>query len=294
MKANDCTLVEIKQTIPGFNHFIGSWIYRGETNLVVDVGPANSVNKLIEAMMKMDMERVDYVLVTHIHIDHAGGLAGVLERFPMARVVCHAKGIRHVVEPSKLWEGSLKVLGEVAEAFGPPKAVGEERCLPHTQADIKDLVVIETPGHASHHLSYSYRGHLFAGEAGGNYFSIGDMDYMRPATPPRFFLKDFLSSLDRLMALEDQHICYAHFGDAPSSRQMLERFRVQIFRWKELIEEEISAGPDDLVTRCVDSLLERDPELKAFELMDPDMQKRERQFMANSVRGYLGFLQNPG
>ncbi len=294
MKEHDCTLIEIKQEIPGFDHFIGSWAYRGDIDLVVDVGPANSVGKLIEALMKMNMERVDYILLTHIHIDHAGGLAEFLEHFPMARVVCHDKGIRHLVDPSKLWEGSQKVLGEIAEAFGPPEGVKEKMCIPHTQAQahMKNLVVIETPGHAPHHLSFSYGKNLFAGEAGGNYFPVRDMDYLRPATPPRFFLKDFLESVDKLMALGDQRICYAHFGDAPNSRQMLKRFRAQILRWKEVIQKEMSPGSNDLVMRCVDSLLEKDHDLKAFRYMDPDTQKRERFFMANSVRGYIGFLQD--
>jgi hypothetical protein len=137
-------------------------------------------------------------------------------------------------------------------------------------------------------------GHLFAGEAGGNYLCVADTDYLRPATPPRFFLKVFLETVDRLMALEDQHICYAHFGDAPSSRQMLKRFRAQVLRWKEVVEKERSAGPKDLIMRCVDRLLAKDPDLKAFALMDPDTQDRERFFMGNSVRGYIGFLEAQG
>ena len=294
LKDHDCMLIEIKQEIPGFDKFIGSWVYRGDINLVVDVGPANSVGRLIETLEEMNIKRVDYVLVTHIHIDHAGGLGGFLEHFPKARVVCHEKGIRHLVDPSRLWEGSRQVLKEIAEAYGCPQAVKEEMCIPHAQARIKNLAVIETPGHAPHHLSFSYGGNLFAGEAGGNYFSVLDTDYMRPATPPRFFLKNFLESVDRLMALEDQHICYAHFGDAQNSRRMLKRFRAQIFRWKEVIQKEMSAGSDDLMRRCVNSLLEKDPDLKAFKLMEPDTQKRERFFVANSVRGYIEFLQNAG
>jgi glyoxylase-like metal-dependent hydrolase (beta-lactamase superfamily II) len=283
-------LIEIKQEIPGFDKFIGSWVYRGDINLVVDVGPDKSVGRLIEALIEMNIKRVDYVLVTHIHLDHAGGLGGFLEYFPKAQVVCHEKGIRHLVDPSKLWEGSRKTLREIAEAYGPPKAVKEEMCVPHTKAHIKDLMVLETPGHAPYHLSFSYRGNLFVGEAGGNYYSLRDIDYLRPATPPRFFLENFLGSVDRLIALEDQHICYAHFGDAQNSRQMLKRFRAQIFRWKELIQKEMSAGSDDLIKRCVNSLLEKDPDLKAFKLMEPDTQKRERFFLANSVKGYIEFL----
>ncbi|MES0363188.1 MAG: MBL fold metallo-hydrolase [Desulfobacteria bacterium] len=294
MKEDYCELIEIKQRIPGFGHFIGSWVYRGDINFVVDVGPANSVSELIKALWQMKIERVDYVLLTHIHIDHAGGLGQFLEHFPMARVVCHDKGIRHLVDPSKLWEGSRQVLGEIAEAFGPFRPVKEEMCIPHTQAAIEGLDVIETPGHAPHHLSFSYNENLFAGEAGGNYYSVQGMDYLRPATPPRFYLKVFLETLDRLMALKEQRICYAHFGDASDSTRMLKRFRAQILRWKEVVQKEIAGSSDHLLTRCVDRLLEEDPDLKAFELMDPDTQDRERFFMANSVRGYVEFLQNEG
>jgi glyoxylase-like metal-dependent hydrolase (beta-lactamase superfamily II) len=258
---------------------------------VVDVGPANSVHRLVEALAKMNMDWIDYVLVTHIHVDHVGGLAKFLEHFPMARVICHDKAVRHLVDPSRLWEVSRKVLGQISDAYGPLTGVRKEILIPHTQAHIKNLTVIETPGHAPHHLSFSFIGHLFAGEAGGNYLSVADTDYLRPATPPRFFLKVFLDTVERLLALEDQHICYAHFGDAPSSHQMLNRFRDQVLRWKEVVQEEVAAGPKDLIARCVDRLLEKDPDLEAFALMDPDTQARERFFIANSVRGYIEFLQ---
>ena len=294
MKEDDCTLIEIKQPIEGFDRFIGAWVYRGDINLVVDVGPANSVHRLVEALAKMNMERVDYVLLTHIHIDHVGGLAKFLEHFPMAQVVCHDKAVRHLVDPARLWDVSRQVLGEIADAYGPLTGVREEILIPHTQANIENLTIIETPGHAPHHLSFSCMGHLFAGEAGGNYLCVADTDYLRPATPPKFFLKVFLETVDRLMALEDQHICYAHFGDAPSSRQMLKRFRAQVLRWKEVVEKEVAAGPKDLIMRCVDRLLAKDPDLKAFALMDPDTQDRERFFMGNSVRGYIGFLEAQG
>jgi hypothetical protein len=96
------------------------------------------------------------------------------------------------------------------------------------------------------------------------------------------------------MALGEQHICYSHFGDAPDSLRMLERFRGQVFRWKEIIEKEMSGSPENLIERCMDRLFRDDPDLSAFELMDADMQNRERFFMTNSVKGYTEFLKNAG
>jgi len=284
-------LIEIKLNRPGYDRFIGSWVCQGDLNIVVDVGPASSINGLIESLVAMNMDRVDFILLTHIHIDHAGGLSDFLNHYPMASVISHGKGVRHLIDPSKLWEGSRKTLGEIAELYGPIKPVNSERLISHKEGRIKDLTIIETPGHAPHHLSFSYQGTLFAGEAGGNCFAIKGQEYLRPATPPLFFLGECLKSVDRLLAEDDQPLCYAHYGRAESSHRSLRRSRDQLNRWEEIIKKEVSSGQRHLLERCMDRLLEKDPELRAFEMMEPNRQATERFFMANSIRGYLGFLQ---
>ena len=283
-------LIEIKQDMPGFNRFISSWICRDVINIIIDVGPANSAQRLIDSLTAIGLERVDYILITHIHIDHAGGLADLMDHYPMARVICHKDSIKFLVDPARLWKGSLKVLGKIARLFGPPKPVPRERLTPHTKNEIKDLLIIETPGHAAHHLSFSYRSHLFAGEAGGTYLALKNAEYMRPATPPRFFFDVCLNSIDRLLALENQPIFYAHFGKAESSHLMLKKFRCQLSLWKEIIYK-FAAGSlrgDELIEKCLRTLLEKDPSLKAFHQLDIDIRERERFFMRNSINGYLG------
>jgi glyoxylase-like metal-dependent hydrolase (beta-lactamase superfamily II) len=287
-------LIEIKLNMPGFNGFIGPWVCRDDINFIVDVGPANTSDQLIRSLRSMGVDRLDLILLTHIHIDHAGALADILKHYPTARVVCHENGLKFLVDPSKLWEGSLKVLGETARIYGEPKPAQTEMLTPHTLSREPDLLIIETPGHAPHHLSFSYKKHLFAGEAGGNYFRIGDTEYIRPATPPRLFLDVFLSSLDRMIALENQPIFYAHFGRATDSRQILSRFREQVLRWRRIIHEEIGQGETDLVQRCLARLLETDADLRGFDKMDADQQAREKTFLVNSINGFIGFLQeNP-
>ncbi|MBW2107330.1 MAG: MBL fold metallo-hydrolase [Deltaproteobacteria bacterium] len=285
-----CTLLEIPQDIPGFNRFIGSWACRGDLNLVVDVGPANSVSQLFDALEELGIHQVDYFLLTHIHIDHAGGLSACMKRFPEARAVCHEKAVKHLADPTRLWEGSRHVLGKIAEAFGRPGPVDADRLIPPQALQIKGLEVIDTPGHAAHHLSFFFNGHLFAGEAAGNYYNLGDSDYLRPATPPRFFFDVFVQTLERLKSLEDSALCYAHWGKAQSSHVMLDRFREQVFRWKEIIAKTISSESDNLVGRCIERLLEEDPNLRAFSSMPQSVQTRERYFLSNSVKGYIGFL----
>ena len=287
-------LIELRQDRPGFDRFIGSWLCPYDKTVVIDVGPSRSVTKLIESLSGLGIREVAFVLLTHIHMDHAGGLAEFLDHFPMARAVCHSKAISHLVDPSKLWLGSQKTLGDLAEAYGPIRPVKKERLIPHTEARVEGIDLIETPGHAPHHLSFIIQENLFAGEAGGIYLAVKDWEYLRPATPPVFFLKEFLGSIDRLLTAKDLPICYAHFGKANSSHRMLKRERAQLLLWETVLREEITKGNHRLMERGMARLLAEDPELKAFEAMSSADQDREKFFIGNSIKGYLGFLQeNP-
>jgi glyoxylase-like metal-dependent hydrolase (beta-lactamase superfamily II) len=283
------TLIPIKQDKPGYDNFIGSWVCPGDLCVVVDVGPSRSVNLLVESLSGMGVERVDFVLLTHIHIDHAGGLAEFLSSFPMARVICHSKAISHLLDPTKLWEGSRKALGELVSTYGPISPVKEEWLIPHEEAKLPGLRIIETPGHAAHHLSYIYGGNLFAGEAGGVYMRLGTSDYVRPATPHPFFLKEFVESIDRLLAEGDLPICYGHFGRAERSHPMLKRATRQLLLWEKIIREHAASG--EPITGCMEALLKEDPELRSYRHMSLADQERERFFMANSIKGYLDYLQ---
>lgn len=283
-------LIEIPQDLPGFNQFIGSWVYTGKINFIVDVGPSSTATRLTDALGSCGIDRLDYILLTHIHIDHAGGLADVLDRYPKARVICHKKAIPFLANPSRLWTGSLSVLGKTALLYGMPKPVEEKRFLPHSQSNIPGLTIVETPGHAAHHLSFSYGGRLFAGEAAGNYLALNNGIYLRPATPHRFFLAEYIDSLKRLLALDNQILCYGHFGKAPHSHEMIDRFHVQLHRWKEIIQEELTGGEENPIPGCMKALLEYDPELKLFEKLSPSVQDREKFFLSNSISGYIGFL----
>jgi glyoxylase-like metal-dependent hydrolase (beta-lactamase superfamily II) len=283
-------LIEIKQDIPGFENFIGTWVCQDDINVIFDVGPPNSISRLIDSLKSISISRIDYVVLTHIHIDHAGGLADFFEYFPMAKAVCHARGIRHLNDPARLWAGSLDALGLVAEAYGQPKPVSLDRFISHTEVNIPEMKIIETPGHAAHHLSILYKGILFSGEAAGNYFNFNGINYLRPATPPVLFLDEFIQSVDKLVELGDRPICFSHFGEAESSREIFLRFKAQVTRWKEIVAGEMTGVRPGLIDRCVERLILHDPELKAFESLKPEIQARERYFISNSIKGFIGFL----
>jgi glyoxylase-like metal-dependent hydrolase (beta-lactamase superfamily II) len=285
-------LIELPQRIPGWEHFVGSWVIPEDPTIVVDVGPSCSANSLIAQLHQRGINRVDYVWLTHIHIDHAGGLSPFLKAFPMARAVVPGKGLPHLVDPTKLWEGSLGTLKEKAEAYGPIDPSPAEQLIPHDSFTLEDLTILDTPGHAPFHLSFSYRGALFCGEAAGVFIPLAEGVHLRPPTPPRFFFEQTVGSVDKLMALPDQPVYFGHAGRHPSSREIIKKYRAQLHLWKDLITEVLKSNPEVTQEKVLEVLLQKDPTLANFPKLAPATQERERYFMGNSIAGYLGYLKS--
>jgi glyoxylase-like metal-dependent hydrolase (beta-lactamase superfamily II) len=259
---------------------------------VVDVGPKSSIQRLLDALQARGLERIDYVFLSHIHIDHAGGLGPFLAEFPQAKAVCHAQGRKHLVDPGKLWEGSLKTLKEMARAYGSIDPVPEDRLISHADFSLPGLTILETPGHAPHHLSFEYQGRLFAGEGAGVYLPFWDGPYLRPPTPPRFFFEQAVASVDQMLALPDRPIFFAHLGAFPHSREILREYRKQLYRWLESTRQALESHPADPLEAATEALLNQDPCLKNFRSMDENTQQRERTFMQNSLAGFAGYLRS--
>jgi glyoxylase-like metal-dependent hydrolase (beta-lactamase superfamily II) len=287
--------VPLPVPIDGFEDFISAWVHTADPVCVIDTGPSVSSSALLAALDELGVKRLDYILLTHIHIDHAGGVRALSDAFPEAPVVCHPKGIAHVVEPERLWQGSLKTLGRIARAYGPIEAVPQERLCAADRLQSESLAAVPTPGHAAHHFSYLLHNDiLFAGEAGGNCLSLDDGGcYLRPATPPRFFIETHLQSLDRLIALNPQRICYGHVGMQTDAGRLLKAHRDQLLRWEKLIRPFFTAQPGDeaaAMAACRDHLLRSDPLLAGLTSLPADVQERERGFIINSIKGYWGYL----
>ncbi|MBT8375187.1 MAG: MBL fold metallo-hydrolase, partial [Deltaproteobacteria bacterium] len=184
--SDDLFLITLPPPMPGFDDFIGCWLYSGNKSFIVDPGPTVTSEALAGTLKKLKISHLDYIFLTHIHIDHAGGVGDIATYFPNSPIICHKAGIPHLVDPSRLWEGSVKTLGEKATAYGQIKPVSPDRFIAADQFMSELITPIFTPGHSPHHVSYLAKEYLFAGEAGGVFLSNNcNSEYLRPATPPR-------------------------------------------------------------------------------------------------------------
>jgi len=283
--------IPLCRNIDGLEGFIGSWVFDGDVTFIVDVGPKTSLQYLLEGLQELRIKRLDFVFLTHVHIDHAGATGSLIRHFPEMKVVCHPLGIPHLIDPQKLWEGSKKVLGELALKYGEIDPVPEGNLLSSDDFKWEDIQIIPTPGHAAHHLSVLHRHRLFAGEAGGIFLDFGDEIYLRPATPPRFILEETVGSIDRLLEVQAQEIYYAHAGFHRDAKKMLTLYRKQLFLWRDVIAEQMKEqGKTDLIDRCISAILNRDEFLRSLRIMKEEEKDRESFFTRNSLLGFIDYL----
>jgi glyoxylase-like metal-dependent hydrolase (beta-lactamase superfamily II) len=280
-------LIDLDIESLGYEKFISSWIYqeKGRTFLV-DPGPAATIEYLVSQVRSLGIKKIDWVLLTHIHMDHSGGIGHLLEHFPDARVVCHEKAVEHLIDPERLLEGSKKVLKAVAAAYGDIKPVAPERIV--TGGDFKDGVkVIPAPGHAPHHQCFVFPDIFFCGELFGIFKQLADTFYLRPATPPRFVLEDFLQSMERARPYMDRKLCFSHHGSYSNGHEILEASEKQLRLWVEVVRSHAASGD---INRITDALKAEDPIFARVSSLPERQYQREIYFTGNSIRGILGYL----
>jgi len=250
---------------------------------------------LIERLRALGLRRLDFILLTHIHIDHAGAAAALQRAFPEARVHSHPKGAPHVEDPRRLWKGSLAVLGDVARCYGEPPPLPGGCLVAEEQLAQAGITVLPTPGHAPHHVSFLQGEDLFLGEAFGTRIPLpSGQPYLRPATPPRFLPAVHGASIERLLALEPQprRAVFAHYGAVEGLRPWAELAQAQTARWTDWAAELLAESERDLLARFTARVLREDPlcgGARHAEL-DQDLRQRELGFFANSLDGILGWL----
>ena len=193
----------------------------------VDVGTNDSVPYLLAALDQLGIARaaVEYVLLTHVHLDHAGGAGRLMRELPGARAVLHPRGAPHMIEPSRLVAGSKAVYGEArfARLYGELVPIPRERV--HVAADGerlrlggRTLELIHTPGHAMHHYAVVDGAHasIFSGDTFGISYpplATARGSFITPSTvPTQFDPEQHLASIDRMLSYRPQSVYLMHFS----------------------------------------------------------------------------------
>lgn len=229
----------------GIENFIASYVLRGRRVAIVETGPAVSIPNLLAGLREIGVknEDVDYVAVSHIHIDHAGGAGTLLQHLPNAKLLVHFRGAPHLINPGRLWTQSKLALGKIAEIYGEIQPVPENRIVMPTDGTTVnlgrqvELKVLETEGHASHHMSFytNVDEGIFTGDAAGIY--INQFDVIIPTTPMPFHLELTLSSIEKLMRTTPKRLYYTHFGPANNAVSRLKAYAEQLKLWANIVSE---------------------------------------------------------
>jgi glyoxylase-like metal-dependent hydrolase (beta-lactamase superfamily II) len=247
-------ITQIDTLLGGWERMTAGYLVDGDAPLLVETGSQSSVPVLLDALAELGVGPGDLagVAVTHIHLDHAGGVGDVARAFPSATVYVHEKGARHLVDPSRLVDSASRVYGDLLDSlYGRLDPTPGERI--HVLADGEvirtgpdhSLTTVDSPGHAKHHLALhdSNSGILFAGDAVG--VKLPDAGVLRPATPPPDFdLDQAVHSLHRFVERRPTGLALAHYGLIEEASSILDEAEQTLREWAGVAEEAFRSGRD--------------------------------------------------
>jgi glyoxylase-like metal-dependent hydrolase (beta-lactamase superfamily II) len=248
-------VVQIDTLLGGWERVTAGYLVEGPEPVLVETGSQTSVPALLAGLTDHGVGPSDLagVVVTHIHLDHAGGVGDVAAAFPRATVYVHEKGARHLADPSRLVSSAARVYGDLLDTlYGrlEPTPASRIRVLGEGDQVVigprRALTAVDSPGHAKHHLGLhdSETGILFVGDAVG--VRLPDVGVLRPATPPPDFDLDLaLDSLRRFAARRPSALALAHFGVVPGDpADILDEAAEVLRRWAEVAEDAWRHGRD--------------------------------------------------
>jgi glyoxylase-like metal-dependent hydrolase (beta-lactamase superfamily II) len=247
-------VLQVDTLLGGWAEVTAGYLVTGTAPVLVETGSQTSVPALLAALdgLGVSADELAGIAITHIHLDHAGGVGDVAAAFPKATVYVHERGARHLVDPTRLADSAAMVYGDLLDSlYG--RLTPTEAARVHVLTDGEDIVVssnrrlttVDSPGHAKHHLALhdSDSGLLFAGDAVG--VRLPAAGILRPATPPPDFdLDQAVTSLRRFRDRSPSGVALAHFGLVPDPMATLAEAEETLVRWAEVAERAWRNGED--------------------------------------------------
>jgi len=248
----DMRLIDVMHL--GRPHVIGAWRVG---DVVIDPGPTSCLDTLLEGL---DDERPRALLLTHIHLDHAGASGSLVERWPDLEVYVHERGARHMISPARLMESARMLYGDdMDRLWGDmvPVPEGNVRVLTGGETLFGgEFEVAYTPGHASHHVSFLHDGTAFVGDVGGARIA-GARLTIPPTPPPDIDLEKWHASIELFRAWEPRRMVMTHFGESADVDAQLDELSARLDEWAERARsqglDEFVAGVRGEIAEHVDS-----------------------------------------
>ncbi len=218
---------------------IGCWAVG---DVLIDPGPTSCLEALLEGL---GGETPRALLLTHIHLDHAGASGSLIERWPELEVYVHELGAPHLIDPSRLLVSARRLYGENMDPWWGEMVPVPERNI-HALTGGEQLFgggfeVAYTPGHASHHVSYLHEGTAFVGDVGG--VRITDASLTVPPTPPPDIdLGAWHESIERVRAWRPERLAITHFGAYEDVAHQLGEVGARLDAWAERARAEDEDG----------------------------------------------------
>ena len=226
----------------------------GDSVALVDPGPSSTIPKLREQLTVhgLRISDLDALFLTHIHLDHAGACGALVRENPQLRIYVHSRGAPHMADPSRLLDSARRLYGDTM-----PRLYGDFLPVPQSNLNIleggetlsfgsRQLQVVYTPGHASHHVTYfdGLGGVAFVGDTAG--IAIEGHPYILPATPPPDInLELWNTSLDAIAALESKRLFLTHFGFSNHPARHIASYRERLLCWSDLAAKIHSEGVEE-------------------------------------------------
>jgi len=275
----------------GRERYTAAYLLDADEPAIVETGPSTSLEPLLAGLERLGIGPNDlaHVVLTHIHLDHGGGVGAVAERYPNATVWVHERGAPHLADPTRLVASATTIYGPEAMTtlFGPVTPVAAERIRALREGDVvelgsRSLQALDAPGHAKHQvaLADSRTGAVFTGDALG--IHPPDVAILRPATPPPDYdLEQALATIDRIRdRARGSLVLFAHFGPVAEVDRIcdlaVERFR----RWTEAVGDAMARTEDlDEIVAVLEGVARQDADTGSQAALD-----LERMEVLSSIR----------
>jgi glyoxylase-like metal-dependent hydrolase (beta-lactamase superfamily II) len=206
--------------IPAMDSIFGVYLIRGEEGIVIEPGPTIAVPSIQDALKRLCIKDLAFIIPTHLHIDHAGGIGTLAGLYPQAEVLVHPAGAKHIIDPSRLIDGTRQVWGDDFDVgFGPILPVKESQVRIAGDGDVlpvndRELELLHAPGHAPHQIvvfDRKVRG-IFCGDALGILPPTATLFPLPNTAPPGYDQKLYLATMERLRRLKADILFYSHGG----------------------------------------------------------------------------------